>query len=83
MKKNVLIIIYNLITVIFLLLVFELSIRITIPQIKLSGTSKSLIIDSLYLDSPGIAPNSHGYSNSVIKYVNNFGGWKYHKQLSK
>ena len=76
-KKHLFYLVYLLFSVSIILTIIELTVRQILPQIKLSGTSKNLIADSLYSNTPGIAPNKEGMSNGVIKYTNKFHAWKY------
>ena len=66
----------NLLVVLGLFLLLELSIRILYPEINLSGTEQRLLLDSVYYDSAGLRPNSSGLSNGVIKHVNSAGFWE-------
>ena len=78
-KKYSLYILYNIIVLVAILLLFELLVRIFVPQIQLAGTSKNLLIDSLYFSSPGLRSNVKGLSNGVIKSTNQYHCWKYSK----
>jgi lysophospholipase L1-like esterase len=82
MKKYFLIILFNIIAVMLLLFLLEVSIRVFIPQIRLAGTSKALLLDSLFNSSSGIKSNSKGFSNDVIKTTNAYGCWKYRRAIS-
>lgn len=82
MKKYSLIILFNTVVIISLFLLLEICVRIFVPEIKLSGTSSNLIVDSFYNDSPGIKSNTIGTSGGVIKESNDFHAWKYFKPVS-
>jgi lysophospholipase L1-like esterase len=82
MKKYAFIILINIAAVIFLFLLLEICIRIFVPEIKLSGTSSNLIVDSLYNDSPGIKSNTSGYSGGAVKQTNGYHAWKYNNPIS-
>ncbi len=82
MKKYFFIILYNIAFIAVLLILFESGVRIFVPEINLSGTSGSLIIDSLYNDSPGIRSNTIGTSGEVEKATSNYHAWKYFKPAS-
>ncbi|MBK7106145.1 MAG: SGNH/GDSL hydrolase family protein [Ignavibacteriae bacterium] len=66
----------NLLIVILLFGLFEISIRFAFPQIQLPGTEKSLLEENVYFTSPGLVANSHGYSNGIIKFVDQNRFWK-------
>lgn len=83
MKKYSLIVLYNIIVVIFLLLLLEIAVRIFVPRINFSGTNSHLIIDSLYNDSPGIRADTKGFSGGVIKRSDSYNSWKYLKSVDK
>lgn len=68
---------YNIIVVILLFLFSEIFTRIFFNDIQTVGTSKNLLTDSLYYDSPGLVRDSKGSSNGITKSVNSFGFWKY------
>lgn len=79
--KYMFILFYNLFVVLFLLIFFELLIRLFCPNIILSGTDRSLIKENLYFSSPGLAPNSSGLSMGTLKVVNEYGFLKYGKPI--
>ena len=64
---------YNLLVIIFLLLILEFTIRLIHPEIKSQGTDKNLIIENAYSYSPGLKPNSEGISNGAELKTNQFG----------
>ena len=82
MKKHLIYLVYLLISVLIILTIIEFTVRQTLPQIRLSGTSQNLIVDSLYLSTPGIAANKDGFSNGVVKHTNKYHAWKYSSELS-
>jgi hypothetical protein len=82
MNKYSKLILFNISGIIFLCLLLEFAIRIFVPQIRLAGTSKNLIADSLYNDSPGINSNTSGYSGGVLKKTNQYHSWNYFKPVS-
>ncbi len=82
-KSYLKIIVFNLTVIAFLFLLFELCIRVFIPEIKLAGTSANLIVDSVYNSTPGLGINTAGYSSDVLKTTNQFRCWKYKKPVSK
>ena len=77
MGKNLKLILVSLLLVAAMMLALELFIKVAFPQINLSGTSSSLLKDSVYFKSPGLMPNSSGTSNGVKKEVDQKGFWKY------
>ncbi len=77
MKKFVKLILINLCAVLLVIVIFEIIIRLLFPQIILSGTSATLLKERVYLDSPGLKPNSQGESYGVMKEVDSLGFWKY------
>ncbi len=83
MKKIIIIALYNLVIVILLCIIFEMLIRLFIPEIKYGGgTSKELLIPSMYSSSPGLAANYRGESNRIIKSTNAYHSWLYNKKLN-
>jgi lysophospholipase L1-like esterase len=82
MKKKLELILINAIAVLLILIFFELTVRYFYPEIVLSGTSSSLLKDNVFFNSPGIAPNSSGESNGVIKESDSLGFWKYNNANS-
>ncbi len=82
MKKNLLIILYNIAVIIVLFLLLECVVRIFVPAINLSGTSSNLVVDSLYNDSPGIRSDITGISGGVEKASDGYHAWKYTKPVS-
>ncbi len=82
-KRYSLYILYNIIVIVAILLLFELLVRIFVPQIRLSGTSKNLLIDSLYFSSAGLRSTVKGLSNGVNKSTNQYHSWKYSKPFFK
>lgn len=81
-KGQIIYLMYLAASILIILAVVELTVRLTFPQIKLSGTSKNLIVDSLYQSTPGIAANQKGISNGATKYSNKYNAWEYSKKLS-
>lgn len=81
-KGQIIYLVYLVVSILIILALVELTVRLTCPQIKLSGTSKNLIVDSLYQSTPGIAANQKGISNGAIKYTNKYDAWEYSKKLS-
>jgi lysophospholipase L1-like esterase len=78
MKKFIIPALYNLVAVIILCLLFEAVIRLTFPEIRYGGgTSKELLVDSMYFSSPGLRADTQGESNSIIKATNSYHAWKY------
>lgn len=82
-KSYLKIIIFNLTVIALLFLLFEFFIRLFIPEIKLAGTSASLIVDSVYNSTPGLEINTSGYSSGALKTTNHYRCWKYKKPVSK
>lgn len=82
-KSYLKIIIFNLTVIALLFLLFEFFIRLYIPEIKLAGTSASLIVDSVYYSTPGLEINTSGYSSGALKTTNHYRCWKYNKPVSK
>lgn len=81
-KGQIIYLVYLVVSIIIIFALIELTVRLTFPQIKLSGTSQNLIVDSLYGNTPGIAANEEGTSNGTIKYTNKYNAWKYSTKLS-
>ena len=77
MRKTLIFINYNIIIIIFLLLVAELAVRIFVPHIKTQGTTKGLFVDSLYYASHGLKPLSAGKSNDASVRVDKYGFREY------
>jgi hypothetical protein len=82
MKRKLKILIFNIIIVFLLFILFELAIRIGYPEIKLSGTSKNILIDSLHNSSVGLKKNTTGISLGAKKSTNQYNSWKYKNELS-
>lgn len=78
MKKTKFIL-YNIIVIIFLFLLTELLVRLFYPSIQTLGTSKNLLVDQLYFNSPGLRKNASGESSGMVKKVNKNSFWKYSK----
>ncbi|NOX64246.1 MAG: SGNH/GDSL hydrolase family protein [Chlorobi bacterium] len=81
-KGQIIYLAYLVVSIIIIFALIELTVRLAFPQIKLSGTSQNLIVDSLYGNTPGIAVNEEGTSNGTIKYTNKYNAWKYSTKLS-
>jgi lysophospholipase L1-like esterase len=82
-KKYFFYLFYNLIIVVVFLLLFELFIRLFIPEIQLAGTSKNILTGSLYSSSRGLKENTTGISNGIKKSTNEYHSWKYSGVKSK
>jgi len=54
MKSYIKIILFNFVAVLVLFSLFEISIGMLITDIKLAGTSKELLVDSVFCTSPGL-----------------------------
>lgn len=74
------VIIYNCGIVLLLFIVLEISLRLFVPEIKLPGTQRNLIQDSLFYDSQGLKSNSQGLSAGTKKTVNSNNFWDYSKK---
>jgi lysophospholipase L1-like esterase len=64
------------IAVVFLLL-FEIFIRLSFPEIHPLGTDRALIIDPRYGSSPGLRPEATGVSDGIQFHVDELGFWSY------
>ncbi|MCX6174250.1 MAG: SGNH/GDSL hydrolase family protein [Ignavibacteriales bacterium] len=76
-KKLLKLSIVNVLIILLLFLLLEITVRLLFPQIHLSGSSSALFKDSVYFNSAGLVPNSIGTSYGVKKEVNSNGFWKY------
>ncbi|MEO8398543.1 MAG: SGNH/GDSL hydrolase family protein [Ignavibacteriaceae bacterium] len=64
---------YNIIVVLFMIIIFELIIRFFVPEIQPQGTSEKILKENRYFTSIGLNPNSNGFSNGANVSVNKFG----------
>ena len=60
-----------------LALALELSIRVFCPEIPEIGTSRTLVVDTLYGMTDGLRPDATGVSDGAPVCVNSMGYWKY------
>ena len=67
----------NIVIVFSLFVISEFLVRYLYSEIQLPGTSKNILKDNMYFNSPGLRPNSSGLSNGVVKSVDGKGFWKY------
>lgn len=82
MKKYFRYIFYNIAIIIILFFLLEIVIRISLPNIQLPGTSKELLIDSLYNSTVGLSSNKVGFSSGVKKATNSYHTWKYKNDVN-
>lgn len=82
MKKYIVYSFYNILIIIILFFLLETVIRISFPNIQLPGTSKELLIDSLYNTTAGLSSNKVGFSSGVKKTTNNYHVWKYKEDVN-
>lgn len=71
------IIFWNILIVILLFFLLEVTIRISFPEIQLSGLDRRVLQSDVYYTSTGLKKNSKGESNGIIKEVDENGFWKY------
>jgi len=81
MKSYFKIILFNFVGVLVLFSLLEICIGLLIADIKLAGTSKELLVDSVFQSSPGLRKNYSGESSGMKKKTNNFGGWLYTTEI--
>jgi len=83
MKKIFYFAFYNFIVLLFLILLSELLVRQFNKSQTTQGTTKQILADSLYYDSPGLKPLSIGKSNGATVIVDDYGFRKCNKNISK
>ena len=83
LSKKLKIIGWNIFIPLVLLLLLELIVRITLPEIQLQGLDRKILLDSVYFSSPGLRENSNGMSNGVIKSVDINRFWKVNNSTVK
>ncbi|MCH7827180.1 MAG: SGNH/GDSL hydrolase family protein [Bacteroidetes bacterium] len=82
MKKYLVYSFYNILIIIILFFLLEIVIRISFTNIQLPGTSKELLIDSLYNTTVGLGSNKVGFSSEVKKTTNKYHIWKYMEDVN-
>ncbi|MBL7095024.1 SGNH/GDSL hydrolase family protein [candidate division KSB1 bacterium] len=77
MKKNLFLILYNLLAICIIFLLLESLTRVFFPQIKSQGTDKNIFSENVYYDSHGLKPLSSGLSNGALVKINKYGFREY------
>lgn len=77
MRRILIVIVTNLITVVLLLLGIEWGVRMAYPALKPIGTSAGLFENQVYGASRGLRPNAIGESNGAVFRVDGYGMLSY------